>query len=106
MTTSSRAFGPRVSSLVNGVTKLSKLPWAGDVDHSKREKEAQAESLRKMFLAMVDDIGVVLIKLADRLHNMRTLQFMPPEKQQSHRAADDGDLRAAGEPPGNLAVQE
>jgi guanosine-3',5'-bis(diphosphate) 3'-pyrophosphohydrolase len=75
-------FGPRVSVLVNGVTKLSKLPWTGDVDHSKREKEAQAESLRKMFLAMVDDIGVVLIKLADRLHNMRTLQYMPPEKQQ------------------------
>ncbi|MEZ4665917.1 MAG: bifunctional (p)ppGpp synthetase/guanosine-3',5'-bis(diphosphate) 3'-pyrophosphohydrolase [Thermomicrobiales bacterium] len=77
-----KEFGPRVSSLVNGVTKLSKLPWAGDGDQSKREKEAQAESLRKMFLAMVDDIGVVLIKLADRLHNMRTLQFMPPEKQQ------------------------
>ncbi|MCO5221878.1 MAG: bifunctional (p)ppGpp synthetase/guanosine-3',5'-bis(diphosphate) 3'-pyrophosphohydrolase [Thermomicrobiales bacterium] len=75
-------FGPRVSNLVNGVTKLSKLPWTGDGDQSKREKEAQAESLRKMFLAMVDDIGVVLIKLADRLHNMRTLQFMPPEKQQ------------------------
>jgi guanosine-3',5'-bis(diphosphate) 3'-pyrophosphohydrolase len=77
-----KAFGPRVTNLVNGVTKLSKLPWAGDVDQSKREKEAQAESLRKMFLAMVDDIGVVLIKLADRLHNMRTLQFMPPDKQQ------------------------
>lgn len=77
-----REFGPRVSLLVNGVTKLSRLPWAGDGDQSKREKEAQAESLRKMFLAMVDDIGVVLIKLADRLHNMRTLQFMPPEKQQ------------------------
>jgi GTP pyrophosphokinase len=75
-------FGPRVSGLVNGVTKLSKLPWTGDVDQSRREKEAQAESLRKMFLAMVDDIGVVLIKLADRLHNMRTLQYMPPEKQQ------------------------
>ncbi len=75
-------FGPRVSGLVNGVTKLSKLPWTGDVDQSKREKEAQAESLRKMFLAMVDDIGVVLIKLADRLHNMRTLQYMPPDKQQ------------------------
>ncbi len=77
-----KQFGPRVTNLVNGVTKLSKLPWTGDVDHSKREKEAQAESLRKMFLAMADDIGVVLIKLADRLHNMRTLQFMPPEKQQ------------------------
>ena len=82
MTTSTSNLDPRVTNLVNGVTKLSKLPWTGDVDHSKREKEAQAESLRKMFLAMADDIGVVLIKLADRLHNMRTLQFMPPEKQQ------------------------
>lgn len=77
-----QAFGQRVAGLVEGVTKLSKLPYTGDADQSKREKEAQAESLRKMFLAMVDDIGVVLIKLADRLHNMRTLQFMPPEKQQ------------------------
>jgi GTP diphosphokinase / guanosine-3',5'-bis(diphosphate) 3'-diphosphatase len=75
-------FGNRIASLVNGVTKLSRLPWSGEFDHSAREKEAQAESLRKMFLAMVDDIGVVLIKLADRLHNMRTLQFMPSEKQQ------------------------
>jgi GTP pyrophosphokinase len=75
-------FGPRVAKLVDGVTKLGKIPWSGDTkDLAAREKEHQEESLRKMFLAMVDDIGVVLIKLADRLHNMRTLSAMPREKQ-------------------------
>lgn len=74
-------FGQRVATLVDGVTKLSRLPWTGDDEPPAREREAQAESLRKMFLAMADDIGVVLIKLADRLHNMRTLQHMPPDKQ-------------------------
>lgn len=75
-------FGPRVAKLVDGVTKLGQIPWTGDPEQgSSREKAQQAESLRKMFLAMVDDIGVVLIKLADRLHNMRTLGAMPPEKQ-------------------------
>ncbi|HEX5497742.1 MAG TPA: HD domain-containing protein, partial [Thermomicrobiales bacterium] len=77
-------FGRRVALLVDGVTKLNRLPWTGDDAQSaaSREKANQAESLRKMFLAMVDDIGVVLIKLADRLHNMRTLDALPPEKQQ------------------------
>jgi GTP pyrophosphokinase len=78
-------FGPRVANLVDGVTKLGQIPWAGEIgdgrEKAAREKEQQAESLRKMFLAMVDDIGVVLIKLADRLHNMRTLSSMPREKQ-------------------------
>ncbi len=78
-------FGPRVSNLVEGVTKLGQIPWTPEMDDGRgmvaREKEQQAESLRKMFLAMVDDIGVVLIKLADRLHNMRTLNCMPPYKQ-------------------------
>ncbi len=76
-----REFGPRVAKLVDGVTKLGRLPWTGDDGAASREKAHQAESLRKMFLAMVDDIGVVLIKLADRLHNMRTLDALPPEKQ-------------------------
>ncbi len=83
------AFGPRVAKLVDGVTKLGQIPWTGDSPvpsassptGREREKERQAESLRKMFLAMVDDIGVVLIKLADRLHNMRTLDAMPRHKQ-------------------------
>ena len=76
-------FGSRVARLVDGVTKLGRIPWTTDDAESfkSREKAQQAESLRKMFLAMIDDIGVVLIKLADRLHNMRTLDSLPPEKQ-------------------------
>jgi GTP pyrophosphokinase len=77
------AFGSRVARLVDGVSKLGRIPWTKEHAESagSREKAQQAENLRKMFLAMVDDIGVVLIKLADRLHNMRTLDALPPEKQ-------------------------
>jgi guanosine-3',5'-bis(diphosphate) 3'-pyrophosphohydrolase len=71
-----KLFGPEVRHIVSGVTKLSSLSF-----HSSRAR--QAESLRKMFLAMADDIRVILIKLADRLHNMRTLQFHKANKRKA-----------------------
>jgi GTP pyrophosphokinase len=73
-------FGARVGKLVDGLTKLDKLPMnVGGIDPARGT--AQAQNLRKMFLAMAEDISVVLIKLCDRLHNMRTLWAFPPEKQ-------------------------
>ncbi|MBD5500581.1 MAG: bifunctional (p)ppGpp synthetase/guanosine-3',5'-bis(diphosphate) 3'-pyrophosphohydrolase [Lachnospiraceae bacterium] len=74
------AFGDDVALLVDGVTKLQKLQFMGEGDKPDR-LEMQAENLRKMFLAMAKDIRVILIKLADRLHNMRTLQYQKPESQ-------------------------
>jgi GTP diphosphokinase / guanosine-3',5'-bis(diphosphate) 3'-diphosphatase len=70
-----KEFGEQVAHIVEGVTKISQIDFA-------TREEQQAENLRKMMLAMVDDIRVVLIKLADRLHNMRTLEHLAPERQQ------------------------
>ena len=83
-------FGPAIGQLVAGVTKMRLLREYTVVDaHTKNEKH-QAENLRKLLLAMVEDVRVVLIKLADRLHNMRTLGFLPPERQQriAHETLD------------------
>jgi GTP diphosphokinase / guanosine-3',5'-bis(diphosphate) 3'-diphosphatase len=73
-------FGSEVAKLVDGVTRLGKIAWAGE-DIARRE--SQAKNLRKMLVAMAEDIRVVFIKLADRLHNMQTMHVMPPQKQQS-----------------------
>ncbi|HXX37493.1 MAG TPA: bifunctional (p)ppGpp synthetase/guanosine-3',5'-bis(diphosphate) 3'-pyrophosphohydrolase [bacterium] len=67
-------FGPEIAGLVDGVTKLGLIEW-------KTREERQAENLRKMFLAMANDIRIILIKLADRVHNMRTIEYLPEWKQ-------------------------
>ncbi len=82
-----KEFGDEVALLVDGVTKLGRLSYSSD------KLDVQAENLRKMFLAMAKDIRVIIIKLADRLHNLRTLQFMKPAKQKE-KAKETMDIYA------------
>ena len=87
-------FGDDVALLVDGVTKLGQLQYKEKNENIANDKlEMQAENLRKMFLAMAKDIRVIMIKLADRLHNMRTLDHMKPEKQQE-KARETMDIYA------------
>ncbi|MBN1565568.1 MAG: bifunctional (p)ppGpp synthetase/guanosine-3',5'-bis(diphosphate) 3'-pyrophosphohydrolase [Anaerolineae bacterium] len=74
-------FGPKIAELVDGVTKLKLLPMEMEGRNGSKPTDREMEYLRKMFLAMGSDFRVILIKLADRLHNMRTLVHMPPHKQ-------------------------
>jgi guanosine-3',5'-bis(diphosphate) 3'-pyrophosphohydrolase len=80
------AFGEEVAALVDGVTKLGKIKFDS-------RDEAQSQNLRKMLIAMAKDIRVILIKLADRLHNMRTIEFLPPDRQRD-KAIETMDIYA------------
>jgi len=74
-------FGDTVAAIVDGVTKLKNLPFKKENDKRSRTADKEMEYIRKVLMTMGDDVRIVLVKLADRLHNMRTLGFMPPEKQ-------------------------
>ena len=92
-------FGPEVAHVVEGVTKISAIRFSSS-------EERQAENFRKMLLAMVDDIRVILVKLADRLHNMRTLNHLPEEQAAGRRPGNARHLRADRQPSGHEQGQE
>ena len=92
-------FGPDVAHIVEGVTKISAIPFSSS-------EERQAENFRKMLLAMVDDIRVIFVKLADRLHNMRTLQFVPGGPAGPRRPGDARHLRPDRQPAGHEQGEE
>ena len=92
-------FGPDVAHVVEGVTKISAITFSSS-------EERQAENFRKMLLAMVDDIRVILVKLADRLHNMRTLGHLPDDKRAEDRPGDARHLRPDRQPSRDEQAQE
>ena len=92
-------FGADVAHVVEGVTKIGAIPFSSS-------EERQAENFRKMLLAMVDDIRVILVKLADRLHNMRTLSHMPEDRQRRTAQETHRHLRADREPARHEQDQE
>ena len=94
-------FNGEIAELVDGVTKLNRIKELSNMRHSVADEKA--ESLRKMFLAMVEDIRVVLIKLADRVHNMRTLEGHQEHQAPPHRSRNPGNLCPAGKPARDLA---
>jgi len=91
-------FGAEVAHLVEGVTKIGRL-------NIMAPETRQAETVRKMLLAMVHDVRVVLVKLADRLHNMRTLEYLDSDRAAEDRARNAGHLRAHRASPGNGVVR-
>ena len=105
------AFDAEVAKLVDGVTKLTRMDYrlpGADLSSAAASDDPDqlyAESLRKMLVAMAEDIRVVLIKLADRLHNMKTLDALPLAKRKSIRPGNPGHLFPPGPPPGHLGNQ-
>ena len=96
---SRRIFGPEIAALVDGLTKISKMTLT-------TREEQQAENFRKMLLAMAKDIRIVIIKLADRLHNMRTLESPAPRKPDQDRPGNPRYLRPPRQPAGHRPDQD